>query len=139
MIAAEIAVEAGHRLLVDVGDVNGDRLVVGEAAVGGAHLHQIAVVVIGVGRVLEVRRIDEGQRAARGIDLERRLIGAADDRVGERRAESTSVACTVVTAVIFSATEKAGRVAAAIGGDDRRIIDGGDVDDRGIAAGQRHA
>ena len=57
------------RRLRRAGNVDRDGLVVTERAVGRAHLHNVAIVGIGIVRRLEVRRIDEGERTRRFVDL----------------------------------------------------------------------
>ena len=92
-------------VVVDVGDRDGDGLGVGQGAVGDLHRDVVDIVAAGIGRALGVRRGDEGQRAGGGVDGELGGIGAADDasRSASRR-HRASVAVTVVTAVVFSAT-----------------------------------
>ena len=75
-----------RRIVVDVGDGDGDVLGVGVGAVGDLHGHVVDVVGAGVGRGLEVGGRDEGQHAGRGVDREQRGVRAARDRVGQRRA-----------------------------------------------------
>ena len=53
-----------------------------------------------------VMRLVEGERAGRRVDREL-AVGSADDRIGQRRPASGSVAVTVVTAVVFSAIDAA--------------------------------
>ncbi len=76
----------GRSQVVGIGDGDGDRLVVGQGAVGDAHDHVVDIVGPRIGRGLEVWRGDEGEHAGRGVDREAGGIGAADDAVGEHRA-----------------------------------------------------
>jgi hypothetical protein len=65
----------------------------------------VDVVAAGVGGRPEVRRGDEAQGAGAGVDRELGRIGATDDAVLSVWAgRSASVAVTVITAVVFSAT-----------------------------------
>ena len=77
------------------------------ASVPSRHLHDDVVDVVGagIGRRLEVRRRDEAQRAGRALMVNLRRVGAAADRIGQRRAGiGVGRPTTVVTAVLFSAT-----------------------------------
>src|SRR5262249_17541677 len=80
--AAAVAVD--HRRVVGIGHGDRDRLPGGRqpASVGRLDGYLIGVVVIGVARVLEVRRIDEAYRTGVLVDGEQRRVGAAGDAEG---------------------------------------------------------
>jgi hypothetical protein len=87
------------------GDRHGDGLGAGQRAVAHLDGHVVDVVAAGVGGRFEVRRGDEAQRAGAAVDGELGGVGAADDRIAQVWAgRSASVAVTVITAVVFSAT-----------------------------------
>ena len=91
-------------IVVDVGDGDRDRLRVGEAAVGGLTTSRRR-------RCCRRRRSGASKSGAETkvsapvvALMVNACVGAADDPVGQRCAPSASVASTVVTAVVFSAT-----------------------------------
>ena len=91
---------------VDIGHRDRDRLSIGEDAVRGLDDHVIDVVGADVGGRLEIGRRQESQGAGRGIDGELVGVGSAHNRIGLVLAPASgSVAVTVVTAVVFSATD----------------------------------
>src|SRR4051812_45426119 len=65
------------RVVVDVGDGDGNRLGVGQGAVGDLHGDVIDVVATGVGRILVIGRRNKRQGTGRGIDRELGGIRAA--------------------------------------------------------------
>ena len=80
-----VALRPGHlRGFAHVGDADRDGLRIEQTAVRCAHLHDVAVVAVGVGGRLEVRRNQEGERAGRCVDLEFGSVCAADDRKADR-------------------------------------------------------
>jgi hypothetical protein len=55
------------------------------STVGDLHLHVVDVVAFRVAGRLEVRRREKLRAPVLAVDREARRVGAADDRVGERR------------------------------------------------------
>ena len=91
----------------DIGDGDRNRLRIDQAAIGGLHEHVVDIVCARIGRRLEVGRREEGQGARRGVDRELAGVGTAGKAEANVAPASGSVAVTVVTAVLFSATETA--------------------------------
>ncbi len=109
------------RILVDVGDCNGDQLVVQVDAVVRSDLDFVKIVAVGAAGRFEIRRRGEAEQAGVRIDPEQRSVLATDDRIADAGARPARLGNHVGHDDLALADGKASLVPAAPGGDGHRL------------------